>query len=217
MSHKVWIQRLSFNLSRDIRWRMVVILMFGLLSVAGLRESSAGALTHYVSVPAQKQDRKAAEEKFKEGETLQAQGTVESLRLAVKRYEEALLLWRTAGDHSGEAQALINIGIVYVLLGENQKAPDFFNQALPLLRKVGDPYREGATLFSIGLVYNSLGERRKALDFFNQALPLHRKVDNRKLEAMTLQLIGLGYESIDEKLKALDFFNQALPLLPQSW
>lgn len=186
MAHKVLIHRLSFNLSREIGWWLAVSLTFGLPLGAGMQESRAAANSQFVSTPAQEQDRTAAQAKFKEGEALHDQGTAESLRLAVKKYEEALLLWQAIGDSHSEAITLNNIGLVYNSLGENQKALDFHTRALPLRRAVGDRNGEATTLNNIGLVYYSLGENQKALDFYTKALPLLRAGGARNREAKTL-------------------------------
>ncbi|MDB9437981.1 tetratricopeptide repeat protein, partial [Dolichospermum lemmermannii CS-548] len=112
-----------------------------------------------------------AERVFDEGMKLYQQGSAESLRQAIKKWEEAILLLRAVGNRRGEATTLNNIGLVYDALGEKQKALDFYNQALPILRAVGDRGGEAVTLNNIGLVYDALGEKQKALDFYNQALP----------------------------------------------
>jgi CHAT domain-containing protein/Tfp pilus assembly protein PilF len=212
MSHKVWIHKLSFNLSRYIKWWLAVSLTLGLPVGASMQESRAAANSQFVSTLAQDQSGVTARRKFEEGEALQAQGTVESMRLAMKKYEEALLLCRAIGERRGEALTLNNIGGVYNSLGEKQKALDFFNQALPLHRALGDRREEATTLNNIGLVYDSLGQKQKTLDCYNQALPLLRAVGDRRMEAITLNSIGVIYDSLGQKQKALDFFNQALPL-----
>ena len=211
MSHEVRTPRLSCNLSREIRWRLVAPLTFGLLIVAGMRESGA-ASSQLVSAQAQDKNL-TAQRKIEEGEALRAQGTLESMRLAEKKYEEALQLCRDIGNRSGEAMALNNLGLVYYSLGEKQKALDFFTQALPLLRAVGDRGEEAITLINLGAVYDSVGEKQKALDFYTQALPLLRAVGDRGGEATTLNNIGSVYDSLGEKQKALDLYSQALPLL----
>ena len=53
------------------------------------------------------QDRKAAAEKaVAEAENLKTQGTGEAIRGAIKKYEEALVIWRELGDKNEEASAL---------------------------------------------------------------------------------------------------------------
>ena len=148
--------------------------------------------------------KKNAERLFEEGMTLYQQGSAESLRQAIQKWQEARLLYRAVGNRRGEATTLNNIGSVYDALGEKQKALDYYNQALPIRRAEGDRRGEAATLNNIGTVHNALGEKQKALDFYNQALPILRAVGDRRGEAITLNNIGSVYDDLGEKQKALD-------------
>ena len=111
MSRKVWIHKSSFNLSRVVGGLLTAGFIFGLLLGAGTWESYAVANSRFTLALAQDRNRFAARRKFDEGEALQKQGTAESLRLAAKKYEEALPLWRAVSDRSGEAVTLNNIGM----------------------------------------------------------------------------------------------------------
>jgi CHAT domain-containing protein len=115
-------------------------------------------------------------------------------------------------DPVGEAVTLSNIGNVYLELGEEQKALDYYNQALPLRRAVADRRGEAQTLNNIGTVYLDLKEGQKALDYYNQALPLARAVGDRVSEADTLDNLGRDYWNMGEKQNALDHFSESLPL-----
>ena len=156
--------------------------------------------------------RITAERIFSEAAQLQGQGSADSLREAIQKYQASLPLWRTASDRYEEALTQDSIGTIYSAIGENRKALDSFNQALPLMRAVGDRAGEAATLSDIGSVYDDLGEKQKALDFYNQALAILRAVGDRAGEATVLNNIGLVYSDLGEKQKALDYYNQALPL-----
>src|SRR5262245_43434724 len=120
MSRKFLRRNLSVKLRRRIGWRLAVILIFDML----------GADLRLASAQTQDEDRAAAEKIIDEARELSFQETNESKRLAVKKYEEALHLWRRIGDRGWEAKTLESIGFVYSLLGENQKAIDFYNQSL---------------------------------------------------------------------------------------
>ena len=170
--------------------------------IVALQSAAAGA---------PQEDRRAAAEKaFQEGQQLRAQGTAESLRKAIEKYQEAFQLWHDVGDGKQEANALNSTGKVYADLGETQKALDYYNQALRLFRAVGDDDGEAASLNNIGSLYDSLGEKQKALDYYNQALPLFRAERYRAGEAATLSNIGKVYADLGETQKALDYFKQAL-------
>ena len=51
---------------------------------------------------------------------------------ALAAYDQALRLYRAAGDRGNEAATLNNIGEVYRGLGEPQRALEYYGQALPI-------------------------------------------------------------------------------------
>jgi len=108
-----------------------------------------------------------AERLLEEGKALYQQGSAESLRQAIQKWQEARLLYRALGDRRWEAITLNKIGGVYSDLGEKQNALDYYNQALPIRRAVGDRRWEAIILDNIGGVYSDLGEKQNALDFYN--------------------------------------------------
>jgi len=154
----------------------------------------------------------AAEQLFDEGMQLSEQGTAASLRQAIAKWEEALLLWRAVGDKEWEAITLNSIGGIYDALGEQQKALEYYNQSLPLFRAIGDKEWEAITLNSIGSVYDALGEQQKALEYYNQSLPFSRALGDKTWEALNLNGIGGIYDALGEQQKALEYYNQSLSL-----
>ena len=171
------------------------------IKVEELRESSA-----------KDRDRIAAERAFAEGEQFRTQGSAESLRKALEKYDEALTLWRKVENRQGEAATLKIIGVIYWHLGDNQKALEYYSRALLLWRAVGDRKEEASVLSNIGVVYWRLGDLQKALEYYGQALPLRREVGDRQGEAITLSAIGLAYDRLGKVQEALNFYNQSLVL-----
>src|SRR5262245_29818049 len=115
---------------------------------------------------AQKDDKRtAARSANDEGERLRKLGTEESLRKAIDKYEEALSLWRSVGDQSGEAGTLTSAAQVFNSLGEKQKALSYFRKATALWKEVGDGKGQAIALSGIGAVYYGLGDHRQALDY----------------------------------------------------
>lgn len=158
----------------------------------------------------QDKSRVAAGRAFAAGTELYRQGTAESRRKAIERYQESASFRRAAEDRAGEATALYMIGASYSFLGDKQKALDFCDRALPLARAAGDRKAEAYTLDIMGDVHNNFGDKRKALELFNQALPLRRAAGDRVGEAQTLNNMAIAYHGLGERQKALDFFNQLL-------
>ncbi len=201
----------------------LVLALFKLICLSGI--TTVGLLPQLVMaipqplIAQQPVNSDAAEQVYKEAfqlyqEAIQLfqQGTAESLRQAIPKFEQAAILYRQASNKSSEARCFLALGLVYDLLGEKQKALEFYNQALSLYQAVGDRRWEATTLNNLGFVYDSLGEKQKALEFYNQALLLRRAVGDRGGEATTLNNLGFVYDSLGEKQKALEFYNQALLL-----
>ena len=136
------------------------------------------------------------------------------LSQALLKFEQSLKLYQTQNNKLGQANCFTNIGIIYSILGESQKALDYFNQALPIYKTVAvrDRNAEASVLNDIGIVYNRLGESQKALDYYNKALPIYKAVGDLRGEARALGNIGNVYINLGELQKALDYHNQALPI-----
>ena len=79
--------------------------------------------------------RIAAEHAFANAEELRNEWKAESSRKAIERYEEALQHWRTAGEQLQEATSLRNIGEIYHVLGEPQRALTSTNRLSRSVRK----------------------------------------------------------------------------------
>ncbi len=163
----------------------------------------------------------AAKRLIQEGGQLFQQGTPQSQRQAIEKYQEALQLLKAVGDspngdslaaRSQEANALYGMGTTYSILGEHQKALDALNQALSLRRTLKQPREEARVLWSIAEVYKDLGENQKALDYYNQTVTLSRSIGDRSQEAYALSSIGLVYFDLSEYQKSLDALNQALAI-----
>ncbi|MEG3850013.1 CHAT domain-containing protein [Microcoleus sp. herbarium19] len=176
-----------------------------------LSQPAAAMPVSKVAQTAQTNSIDAAQKLYEEADKLYQQGTVEAKKSAIVKWEEALKLYREAGDRRREAVILTHIGRVYDELGDKQKALEYYSQSLPLSRAVGDRSGEAATLTNIGLVYSDLGEKQKALDYYSQSLPLSRAVGDRSGQARTLHNIGSVYLLRDPR-KALEYYSQSLPL-----
>ena len=145
---------------------------------------------------AQTNSSEAAEKALNEGLQLYQQGTAQAKRSAIVKWEEALKLYRQAGDTNGEAASLSVLGKIYSDLGEKQKALEYLSQSLHLFQALGERDGEAMILSSIGAVYSELGEKQKALEYYSQSLPLRRAVGDRRGEARTLSNIGSVYSDL---------------------
>jgi len=220
MSHRLKYQWILWTLPSFAYQCFAVLVSFVFFSEVGVgivraNETNGSTAVQIAQLPddASTQPNGAtAEQLFNEGDQLIKQGTAESLRQAIPKFEQAAVLYRQAGDQDSEGLSLLALGKIYSSLGEKHKALQFYNPALPLFRAVGNQVGEATILNNIGRVYDDLGEKHKALQFYNQALPLSQAVGDRRGEAVSLNDLGIIYDSLGEKQKALEFYNQALPL-----
>ena len=173
------------------------------------RQRLNGDLIHAV---AQEDKRAAADRTFMEAEQLRKQGTAESLRKSIGKYQEAVVVYRSLGERKKQAEALSDIGVAYESLSEYRKASEVYNEALSLFRVVNERGREADTLNNLGSAYIYLGEYKKALDYLNQALPLKRATSERGAEADILNNFGSAYSYLGEYQEGLSFYNQVLPI-----
>lgn len=130
-------------------------------------------------------------------------------RESIKKYEEALGFYRTK-DKRIAAELYIQIGALFTVLGDNQKAIEHYNKALLLFLKFNNKQAETDIHNYIGITYSNLGENQKALESYEKALPLSRTISNKISEANTLRNMGVAYFNLGESQKALEYYNQAL-------
>ncbi|MFL6229070.1 MAG: CHAT domain-containing protein [Pyrinomonadaceae bacterium] len=168
--------------------------------------------------PATPRDRErlAARRAFDEGERLREQATRDSLEAAVKKYEEALSLYRVIEDRSEQFTVLIGMGNTYTAAGEPQKALECFDQALQLARALGDKFRQARALGQSASVYRKLGETDEALRSGDEAAQLYRATGAKNLEVELLYFVGELYSLSGEHEKARDYFDQAMRLYQAS-
>ncbi|WP_433041251.1 tetratricopeptide repeat protein [Dactylosporangium sp. CS-033363] len=130
--------------------------------------------------------------------------------LALADYEQALSLYRDAGDRRNTAASLNNIGLGFSGLGDHQRALAHFEQALAILRDVGDRAGEATTLNNIGGIKFGQGDLDGALKTLHQVLDLVRAVGDRGTEAATnfnmaavLARMARTRDAIDMQLRAI--------------
>lgn len=114
-------------------------------------------------------NRVKATQAFQEGEKLRAQATKELLPQVINKYEAALAAYRAAKDTAGEAAMLNNIGVVYSLMGEREKALDYYKQALSIKQPANNRAGQSTVLTNAGRVYESVGDRPIAQEFYDQS------------------------------------------------
>jgi predicted ATPase/class 3 adenylate cyclase len=115
-------------------------------------------------------------------------------------YEEAVELWRAAGDRRELANALYNYAFSFSIqpgsgatlaevdpTGEGLAALD---QALALYRELDDVPGQANVLWGIGNLHYFRGEAAASVGEFEAALDMNRRVGNRTMEAWSHHMLG---------------------------
>lgn len=146
---------------------------------------------------------------FSEGERLRAQWKAEAMREAIKRYEDALPLWRAVLKPRDEADTLNRIGDTYRLIGEPRKALEYCEQALRLSKRGGDRPGEARSLNALAYLLITIGEYQKAPGYAKRALLLSRALGDIRIEAQALSNLGDVYYANDPR-QSLEYHQKAL-------
>jgi CHAT domain-containing protein len=154
---------------------------------------------------------------------------------AIDSYSEYLSISRSSADKNHEAGALHQLGVVYHLLADEQKARDFYEQSLQIRSSTDPPTIEslsgmGVTLTNIGNLYRGVGggdkpivyfsprtkdDLLKALEYYRQSIEIARRVTKLNpnastLETFNLHQIGNIYKEFGNYSEALTYLNQSL-------
>ena len=139
-----------------------------------------------------------------------------SLKEAAEYLDQAILLFRAAGNRFGEVNSLNILCVVYVFSGEPQKAFDHYSRALTMARAIKDPITEGRVLSGLGVVLPRLGQTEKALATLSELITLSRATGNLSGESQAHNNIGAIYVTQGRLREAIEQYNQTLLLLQQT-
>ena len=138
--------------------------------------------------------------------------------------ETALTVARQAGDRQGQANALIQLGIVRSLRGDFPAADDSLTQALALCRDLGDRPRQAEALSELGFLCSLTGDYAAAIASLHQALALARGLGHRIGQADILNHLGAVQKFTGDypaaaasQQEAMTLCRQAEDRLGQAW
>jgi CHAT domain-containing protein/Flp pilus assembly protein TadD len=135
---------------------------------------------------------------------------------ALAKYEEALRLFRDAGDRRGEVLALTTIASIHASVGDEQRALPFYDEALGLQTSAGDGRGAAFTRTEVARVYLSLGDRDSALKYLEAARQGFTAAGDSRMAAYTFVNAGTVHDSMGEGKEALADYERALPLFREA-
>ncbi|MEM8599769.1 MAG: tetratricopeptide repeat protein [Bacteroidota bacterium] len=129
---------------------------------------------------------------------------------SVDAYEQALAIHREIGDYHREGIVLINLGTVYLRLGEVKPAIEYYEQALDIGQATEDQHLKGGALAKLGSVRLRLGEVKPAVECYELALAIHREIGDHSGEGSILGNLGAVYLQLGDMKRAIEYYEKAL-------
>jgi DNA-binding SARP family transcriptional activator len=131
---------------------------------------------------------------------------VQHMPECVEYLEQALKLYRAAGDLHGQARVEYNVANALFDLGRFAEALEAAQRSVAIQRQIGNRYVEGLALGTVGCAYRDLGRFDDAVAHFQQALAIFRDLGDLDSEADSLSDLGdtyLGRHQVDEAIACL--------------
>ncbi|MFQ6128890.1 MAG: tetratricopeptide repeat protein, partial [Thermoplasmata archaeon] len=140
-------------------------------------------------------------------------GDRQDLQRAEKHLLLSLDLRRKANNLDGEAATQNNLGILYVYLGNGEKALQHLNEGLKLAEEIRSFYDMIKLIFTTGCTYYELlGEFDKGESQFNRALEIARETGDEYAEYICYEHLSRIYRFKGELEKALEHSLKFLKL-----
>jgi CHAT domain-containing protein/Tfp pilus assembly protein PilF len=132
---------------------------------------------------------------------------------SLEAFFDSLEVRRKTKHIRGEAKTLDNIGRVFEMSGDGERALLYHEKALELSVKNNLPVGDLAvTHNNFGVVHLSMSEPQNALEAFRKALQLAREANNKRLEAAYASNLGRTFFTLGEPAEALELLASALEI-----
>lgn len=158
---------------------------------------------------------------------------------ALKILTPVLQIYQTLQDRTGEASALVGLGLVFDGLGQTYQADQCYIKADAIFQELGISPREtdvslktktfgfdygqntsanssqrqaADQIFQQGLQLYNQGRFQEALDFFQQVLLTYHELGDRQQKANTRYNLGMCHENLKQYRDAIFHFQYALSL-----
>ena len=131
---------------------------------------------------------------------------------AVRIHHVALAAAERTHDRRGSAITLTNLGRVYYLQGDWERAQEVLDHALHLYTDLADPLGQAITLANLGIVYRLPGNYGQAQEVLHHALRLYTDLADPAGQAITLANLGIVYRLRGDYGRAEQVLRQAYDL-----
>ncbi len=135
---------------------------------------------------------------------------------AEKYAQQALTIAKkTPPDDQGQAEALRNLGIVFLRKNELDQAEIFQNQSLKLYRELNDDLDIAKSLITLGIIFYEKRDFGLAESCYTESLELCQKINDIECVASSLNNLGVIYWHRGELNRAEECYKKSLEMSKQ--
>lgn len=143
---------------------------------------------------------------------------------AINNSQRALMLSRQAGDKTGEANALVNLGYSEVMQAQQleqaepetyEMAINYLQQGLKLTEKLGDIQSKALCLSSLGIAYLVIQEPQNAIKYLEEGFKTAQISGDLYLQGRNLAYLAEAYYQLQNFEKAIYTGSLGMYLLEQ--
>lgn len=132
--------------------------------------------------------------------------------LALEYCTLALKLHEKTEDSLRFADALYQMGIIEIGLGNSKNAEENYAKALEIYIKENDKFYQALTYENLGSIYFDLGNNDKAEAYLKKALTLAKEMKSTLIEGNVLATLGINMIKLKEYDKGIKNLQSALAL-----
>ncbi len=137
------------------------------------------------------------------------------LNSALSEFNKALISFKDADSPRRVAGMEVNIGNIYTLLSDYNKAEEHWQVALEINRSVGNLEQEGLILLNLGVFYFFRGNYDQAIESYEKARKIFLSLGNQLNYGLVLLNRGETYLAICEYENSLDSLEDAEKIFNQ--
>jgi predicted ATPase/transcriptional regulator with XRE-family HTH domain len=136
-------------------------------------------------------------------------------RSATPLLEEALALYRQAGDRRTIGATLNVLALTARMSGEHSRATALHEESLEMARAIGNRAGVVANLSNLGVIARDTGDYARAADLYAEALAGYRELKNRAGVALSLTNLAEVTQFQGLATEAAALYREAMPLQQQ--
>ncbi len=129
---------------------------------------------------------------------------------AVKLYKNAAARARSKGDAQEEREALQNLGHVYFVTGQFQKAVENYAKVLEILQRLPNPEHEAIATRNISAALTASADYQDADQYSQEALEMLAKIGNKRAAHLALNNAGVLEKKRGRFQKAETYYEESL-------